>query len=69
MNTLEFWLKDSGKLNTLTKCSNNYILIVVVNNRLFRPTTKGFCLLRTINGILSQSWPSERLRQLIKGML
>ena len=30
-------------------------------------TTKGHCLLRTINDILSQGWSSELLRQVIKG--
>ena len=31
---------------------------------MFRPTSKGRCLL-TIDDTLSQSWPSERLRQMI----
>ena len=31
--------------------------------------TQGNFLLRTINDKLSQSWPSEQLRQIIRGML
>ena len=36
---------------------------------MFGPTKKGRCLLSTINDKLSQSWPSEWLRQMIRGML
>ena len=38
----------------------------VVLTLVFRLTTKGCCLLRTINDIISQSWPSEQLRQMIR---
>ena len=36
-------------------------------HQLFQLTTMGRCLLRSNKDILSQSWPSERLREMIRG--
>ena len=34
---------------------------------LIQPITKGCCFHRSINENLGQNWPSERLRQMIRG--
>ena len=48
--------------NDVDVCSN-----ISLESYLFQPTTKGHRLLRTINDILSKSWPSEQLVQMISG--